>query len=75
MRLPLSLVVCVARRFPAAVLSRPPRAVAPFPPTLVILPALSLVSRLAPLLTWRAGGLLLELPPPPDANLPLLSRL
>ena len=66
---------CVARRFPAAVRSRPPLAVAPLPPMLVIRPALSRVSRFAPLLTCLVGGLRPALEPPPPAKRPSLSRL
>ncbi len=47
----------VALRLPEAVLSLPPLAVAPSPPTEVILPALSRVNLLTPLTTDLAGGL------------------
>jgi len=67
--------ICLARKFQAAVRSRPPLAVAPFPPTLVIRPALSRVSRFVPLLTGLAAGRPPPLDPPVLANRPLLSRL
>jgi hypothetical protein len=72
---PLIRAVCTARLFPAAVLSRPPRAVAPSPPTLAILPALSRVMRFLPLLTGLAAGRPDRVLPPPPANLPFASRL
>ncbi len=71
----LIFAVCVARSFPPAVRSLPPRAVAPWPPTLVILPALSLVRRFLPLLTGLAAGRPDRVLPPPPANLPFASRL
>jgi hypothetical protein len=66
--------VCLALSPPDAVFSRPPRAVAPSPPTLVIRPELSRVRRFGPRLTFFAAGLPPELPPPP-AKRPRLSRL
>lgn len=71
-----SRAVCIPLCFPDAVRNLPPRAVAPFPPMLVIRPALSRVSRFCPPLVLAAlrAGLLLP-PPPPDANRPRLSRL
>ena len=61
-------------KFPPAVLSLPPRTVAPLPPWLVIFPALSLVSLLGPRCAMRAFGLLLPPPPPGvEANRPLAS--
>lgn len=75
-RRPAIRVVCVARMFPAAVRSRPPLAVAPFPPIEVIRPALSRVRRFRSRLTCLAGGRCRPLLDPPAlANLPLLSRL
>lgn len=45
---PVALAVTAVRRLPDAVRNRPPLAVAPWPPTEVILPALSLVILLTP---------------------------
>jgi hypothetical protein len=72
---PAMRVVCVALRLPAAVLSLPPLAVAPSPPTEVILPALSRVSLLTPFATVLAGGLDFFPLVPVLANLPRPSLL
>lgn len=72
-RFPPIRAVCAALSFPLAVRSLPPRAVAPSPPTDVIRPALSRVSRFGPRGADRAFGR--AEPPPPEANRPLLSRL
>jgi hypothetical protein len=69
---------CVARRFPLAVFSRPPRTVAPSRPIPLIRPLLSRFSRLPALVAaLRVAGVLRFGAPPPGelANLPLLSRV
>jgi hypothetical protein len=71
---PFILTSCVALSFPLAVRSLPPLAVAPWPPTDVIRPALSRVRRFVPLLTILVAGLALRLLPV-ELNRPLLSRL
>ena len=67
-----SFATTVPLLFPAAVRSRPPRAVAPWPPTLVIRPALSRVRRFVPLVAVRTP--FFADPPPPPENRPLESR-
>jgi hypothetical protein len=69
--------ICVARLFPLAVLSLPPRTVAPFRPIPLIRPLLSRFSRLPALVAARrVAGVLRFGPPPPGelANRPRLSR-
>jgi hypothetical protein len=62
------------RWFPAAVLRRPPLAVAPFLPTPVILPLLSLVIRFVPRCARLAAGLALVVVVPVEAKRPRPSR-
>jgi hypothetical protein len=69
---------CVARLFPLAVFSLPPRTVAPLRPIPLIRPLLSRFSRFPALVAARrvAGVLRLGAPPPGElANRPLLSRV
>lgn len=72
----VSRATCVALRFPLAVRSLPPRAVAPSLPMPVILPALSRFNLLPALVgAFFGAGLALVPPLPLLANLPLASRL